>query len=320
MIFEKEKRVLGEEEVKSLLSSIRRFSNLKDLTSKSVYDALELILKIEHSISGRFAGDIVDYIILYWMARHACRKANENGNRKVSFIETGSLFGASTILLRCAVDSEGMDGTITAIDPMDGYYLHTGKSYSNKIDSSTKLEVNEKRFWDNVNSIGESRIEIKLLKCLSQSKAAIDYSKKQYYDLCFIDGDHSKTGLQNDINIHASRLKRNGVLVVDNVFDRNWPEVSLGLYEDGKIEKRFTPKIFGARAVVLLKQNDGSGKIDRNLYSDMMMRMSNELWESRRSVELLLRKCEIYKEEYSDKIALLNEEFKKLDNIISNLD
>ena len=64
MIFEKEKRVLGEEEVKSLLASIRGFSNLKDLTSQSIYDALELILKIEHSIDGRFAGDIIDYIIL----------------------------------------------------------------------------------------------------------------------------------------------------------------------------------------------------------------------------------------------------------------
>ena len=60
MIFEKERRIIGEEEVKKVLSDLRKFSNLKDIKDNDIYDTITKILSIEHAIKGRFAGDIVD--------------------------------------------------------------------------------------------------------------------------------------------------------------------------------------------------------------------------------------------------------------------
>ena len=302
MIFDKERRVIGEDEIKKILVNLKKFSNLKTTTDNDIYNTVTDILRIENAIEGRFAGDIVDYILLYWLGIHACRKAIENGNESINFLEIGSLFGASTILLREAIISEKLAGTITSIDPLDGYYMHDRKSYSSRIDSGTNLEVNEKNFWSNLNKFPSNKIKVKQIKDLSQSLNARAYSKKQLYDLVFIDGDHSKTGLQNDIRIHGSRLKRNGVLIVDNVFDRNWPEVGLGIYDNRDLESKFTPKIFGKRSMIMLKQNDGSGKIDRSIYVEMMGKIFHELCESRSEAVLVGKKLELLKEEYQKKL------------------
>ena len=246
---------------------------------------------------------------------HACRKANENGNDTVNFLEIGSLFGASTILLREAIEAEKLSGRIASIDPLDGYYLHDQKPYSSKLDSGTKIEVNDSVFWENTKKFSRNRIKIKQIKDLSQSKQARDYSRKQLYDLVFIDGDHSKSGIQNDIRIHGSRLKRNGVLVVDNVFDRNWPEVGFGIYENKELEVKFTPKIFGKRALIMLKQNDGTGRIDRSIYVEMMAKIYDELCSSRSETLLLGKKLELQDEEYNKKIQELdnlNDDINKL--------
>jgi hypothetical protein len=74
---------------------------------------------IEERIVGRHCGDLGDRLAQYLAVVQHVRMT---GAQRVNILEIGTLFGGSCLMNLCAMRDLGVDGTVTCIDPLAGYY------------------------------------------------------------------------------------------------------------------------------------------------------------------------------------------------------
>lgn len=116
--------------------------------------------------------------------------SNDLNENKTSLLEIGSYKGESAFLFAC---SKVFD-EIYCIDP------HSGEEEALDIFNDTWLDV-RREFYNNVRHFKN----INLINDYSYNVS--DIFKDQSIDLVYIDGNHSKEGLEKDINLYLPKCK-----------------------------------------------------------------------------------------------------------------
>ena len=129
---------------------------------------------------------------------------------KGDVVEIGSWQGRSTTFLARAV-KESENGKFYAIDHFKG---NPGKEQFYKVNGSVnRLKDN---FLENISSFG--LIDVVNLLDMANTEAA-DRLKETTIRFLFIDGDHSKEGVQKDIHLFFPMLTKGSIVVFDDYFD-----------------------------------------------------------------------------------------------------
>tara|TARA_R110000765_G_scaffold376691_3_gene467421 strand:+ start:1362 stop:2006 length:645 start_codon:yes stop_codon:yes gene_type:complete len=129
------------------------------------------------------------------------------------YCEIGVLYGGSMILM---MDME-FPCLHIGIDPFTGYY---GKSFDphRNIDLTNHFDIAS----ENINKNNSFFQKWKLIKGNSED---VHEKITEEIDLLFIDGNHTKKGVQLDFLDYKNKIRQGGFIIFDNYDDRNWREV-----------------------------------------------------------------------------------------------
>ena len=218
-------RRITEEDIDLLIQNWSGPLELEILPNEIRYIERRIIF-LEGLCRGRIATTSTDIAIRILVARSLSRQ-----NEEFHFLEIGTLFGLGAFILHdSCFDKQG--GHLTLIDPLDGYYGNTIP------DPITGLIVSEKILRENANRLAIPFEEITLLKGLSTDKHILE-SAQDNYDLLIVDGDHSYEGIKNDFELYAGRVRKGGVVVVDDYETNAWPDVTRYTDEAIRTDERF---------------------------------------------------------------------------------
>lgn len=132
-------------------------------------------------------------------------------------LEIGAFEGRTTINLANKFD------VVDVIDPWKDYWDIPDAS-----EAYNRFKHNTQEF-DNINIYRE------------KSEDVLPLLPIKFYDLIYIDGDHSLDAVYNDIKMSCRLLKEDGLIVVDDYKTKTLPEVRLGvikwLEEDNNLHK-----------------------------------------------------------------------------------
>jgi len=227
-----------------------------DIDKEIFSDICKFILRVDKSIIGRFAGDIRDLIALASSRYVTSKKMINSDVSNLAHVEIGTLFGASAILTDHIIKANSASNKFQniMIDPLNGYY-------GNSSDLVTGLEVNAKTLLKNLKLFNVEGYE--LIQKYSTDKHAIKKIKEFSIASLFIDGDHSFSGLLKDWNNFNKEVMNGGHVIIDNVNDKNWPNINLFIDElKSKIGKQWEIIYEGSVTLVLEKKCDDILLID----------------------------------------------------------
>ena len=147
-------------------------------------------------------------------------------------VEIGSWLGRSSSFLARAV-KESNNGTFYAIDHFQGN-IGKEKLYTKQI----KQKDIKKKYLENIERLG--LLEFVTLLDMKNDQAA-KYIESKIIRFLFIDGEHTKEGVQKDIELFSPKLVKGSIIVFDD-FSTNFPgvvDVAKSLYKKMKINKSF---------------------------------------------------------------------------------
>jgi FkbM family methyltransferase len=170
------------------------------------------ICLIESMLDGRLATNVEDMILRILVAKSV-------GERDLSILEIGSLFGVGILVLHDALRARSGGIRITGIDPLSGYYA------DGVTDSYTDVPVSRKVFDLNVGRISGAANSISIIQKLSTSEGVADMIEDESLTLLIIDGDHSYQGVMNDYHLYWRKVMVGGCIVFDDYGSKEWPDV-----------------------------------------------------------------------------------------------
>ncbi len=166
---------------------------------------------VEDRCQGRLATDIETFLI------RAIVAGGLPGS-KVHVLEIGSLFGIGLAALYEVCARRYDDFTMTAIDPLDGYY-------GEECDVITGIPVNERIFHENMQRAHVPQAAYRIIKRRSDDPEAVREASRHRYDLLIIDGDHAQEAVQNDWRHYAPLVRVGGYVIFDDYDAPDWPAV-----------------------------------------------------------------------------------------------
>jgi len=171
---------------------------------------------IEERIVGRHCGDLGDRLVQYLAV---VQHARMTGAHTVNVLEIGTLFGGSCLMNLCAMRDLGIEGKVTCIDPLAGYY-------SESADPQTGLPVDPETLYLNLARCGFAHDRIELRRCLSSAPEASAGLAPASFALLMIDGDHSADGIRDDWNAFVPYVAAEGTILIDDYADPVWPDIT----------------------------------------------------------------------------------------------
>ncbi|MGE0631060.1 MAG: class I SAM-dependent methyltransferase [Pseudobdellovibrionaceae bacterium] len=280
---------------------------LSDFTGQSIGKdsitaAQDFVGLVREKMVGRLAGDIDDYILLYYLCRHL--QVSAEGDT-LPHVEIGSLFGASSIVALKGFRDGGKTVPLLCIDPLDGYYVH--QQLGGTEDSISKLPINRQTLDSNLATFGFGDKDFSVLQHLSTDAKVSEFLKGKKIRSAYIDGDHSYEGLRYDWNLLAPLVVQNGWIVIDNVFDVGWPDVSRFIFEKLIDKNGWKFSLQLNRSLVLTRiegEDDGPGRMEFvNTY-----RIFKKYWHSAQHWHEVTKKSEEQETQIEDlNVKLKNE-------------
>ena len=210
------KRNLTTEEMRKLQKTCSRAFN-SDIHIDIIEKIMDYCCYVERNMKGRAAGNIEDMIIRYLIRFFASLIVETADNE--CHMEIGALFGAASIFSCHAVQLSGKGIITVVIDPFEGYY-------GQERDSITRLPVEEKIFWSNIERFGFSKDMVEVKKGYSGNENILRQVKNYRILSLLIDGDHSYQGVKNDWINYSPLVVTGGYVLIDDYNNHAWPEVS----------------------------------------------------------------------------------------------
>jgi len=216
--FEKNKlfsRELNSAYVKDLLKFSRESLNY-ELSSQTLFYWGHTFCATEYYGYGRLAGDLVDAVLRAICAvsfARACKQKN------FSYLEIGVLHGLNLTSLYNIVQPEYETVSFTAIDPFEGYY-------GQKLDVALGVPVTEKVLRINMGRSQFAEQDISIFKGSSSDPTIQAANAHRTFDMIFVDGDHSYDGVKRDVDYYGTLLSPQGLLIIDNYGDADWPDIA----------------------------------------------------------------------------------------------
>jgi len=204
-------RSLSEEDVAELAEWASR---LGITTSERAISYLaHEIRRTEDMLVGRMAGSLGSAALRTLVLRAVKRK-------QLHVVEIGSLFGVSIAAMEATTFGFFKKRRFTAVDPLDGYYQ------SQRFDVLTGLPVSREIFDENMRRVGLDEDRLTVLQHLSTDKVALESIKSGSADVLFIDGDHSRFGVEFDYRRYKHVVASGGFIILDDYQTKAWPDVT----------------------------------------------------------------------------------------------
>lgn len=200
---------------------------------------------IEERIVGRHCGDLGDRLAQYLAIVQYVRATD---SRIVNVLEIGTLFGGSCLMNLSAMRDLGIDGKVTCIDPLAGYY-------SESADPKTGLPVDRDTLYLNLARCGFTADRIELRQCVSSAPEARAGLAPGSFAMLMIDGDHSADGIRDDWNAFVDYLAPDGTVLIDDYADPVWPDITV-VADQLSTSKGWTP--VATLGTTLMVRRDGS--------------------------------------------------------------
>lgn len=169
-------------------------------------ESLELLKKVNNRITER---------CFHYQTHILYDLANYLNKKNINYLEIGSYVGSSACLM---LENENIK-KVFCIDPLVLPQSHFNGNKSQ-----------EQAIKSNLSRFPSDRYSIH--KGFSTDKEVLQFfkEKKEFFDIIFIDGDHSYNGVLNDFNNFKHCLKKGGFLIFDDYFDfKHSPEVRIAV-------------------------------------------------------------------------------------------
>jgi hypothetical protein len=204
-------RTLTVENRQAVLNFARQCLGLEDLLPAYIdYLAMKAIT-IERLCHGRIATTLQDAVIRLLVVE--CLPGSD-----ARILEIGSLYGVNLALLYNHAAARLTTTTVTALDPLDGYY---GKAR----DALFNQPVDPQTFKRNMRIAAIPDSDWKLLRHYSTDEEALIAVRSQPLNLLVIDGDHSYDGVKFDFDNYFPCIEAGGYVIIDDYGVPEWPDV-----------------------------------------------------------------------------------------------
>lgn len=164
---------------------------------------VEISNKIKKEIRGRACGFPHDYGLLAQTVFYS-----GNGD----YVETGTLFGASALVVALTKRKFGIDGNVYCVDPFDGYYGTGNKDMSGLVPSVSIVRENAQKY----------NIQDRIICVPHKSLPIPEQIKDHRFTMSYIDGNHWKDWPTKDFQSYGKMTT--GYLMFDN-YDFSHPSV-----------------------------------------------------------------------------------------------
>ena len=296
-----------------------------DIDKEIFSDICKFILKVDKSITGRFAGDIRDLLALASSRYVTTKKMIDSDVTNLAHVEIGTLFGASAIITDFIIKANNASDKFhnIMIDPLSGYY-------DNSNDLVTGLEVNAKILFNNLKLFNVEGY--KLIQKYSTDNQTINKIKEFNIASLFIDGDHSFSGILLDWNNYNDAVINGGHIIIDNVNDKSWPNINLFIDElKSKIGKQWEIIYEGSVTLVLEKKCDDilliDTKFDLNTIHNIEKQVDQKFYKlinnrdaETKKLTTLVKNREQVLTTSQNKIEIRDAEIGKLTTLVNNRD
>jgi hypothetical protein len=155
--------------------------------------------------------------------------------------------------------------------------------------SSYQHRGRDSALFTNAHRLGISLSEAEIYKTSSFEIRADDILSRTGGPIRFfsIDGGHSYENLENDLVLAKSTLHEAGIIVVDDFFNRDWPEVTFAIYDFVKETNEMIPfllspgKIYLARAGIATTYQFAVRKANPNAKGKIVRFLNHEVYSVR---------------------------------------
>jgi hypothetical protein len=205
-----------------------------------------VILGVELLGGGRLAADSADAAIRLL--------ASLSRGERVMHAEIGVLSGLYAALLARMSQEMGIDVHQVLIDPFTGYYDRSD------LDALTLSRISPQNVRRNLRIVGSDEAAYTLIEGLSGDDAVIRQAGARRYDTILIDGDHSYGGVTGDIETYGTFLRPEGMLILDDYRNPNWPEVGQAIDDLASQSKIEILAVIGKTAIARPHPELGQGR------------------------------------------------------------
>lgn len=201
------------------------------------------VIEYEKKTIGRLAGDIQDSILRILVA-------DSLNTDILNILEIGVLFGVNAICLYKLTNCQYTRKHITLVDPLHGYYQ------PGEMDCLTKLPVDRDTLESNLSVSEVPSTDYTIIQGVSDNPSVIRKVSNSYYQVVFIDGDHSYEGIKKDYDNYSGLIAENGYLIFDNYQDGTSPDVDRFIDELLESDSPFVLVGISWRTVVFRRESE----------------------------------------------------------------
>ena len=167
-------------------------------------------------------------------------------------LEIGSWAGNSAVLWADAIKSNQCRGIVLCVDPWQPYVK---KENNEKINSATILMnhalQNDKIFKLFLHNVKTSNHADMIYPLKGNSDQILPFLRHERFDMIYVDGDHSYSGIKKDLQNTAGLVREGGILCGDdmdidiNAIDREYAEQNkeTNIIIDPKTNKSYHPGV-----------------------------------------------------------------------------
>ncbi|MBT0772485.1 class I SAM-dependent methyltransferase [Kineosporia sp. J2-2] len=206
-------RLISEERLRELAAQVARASSAPDAYGR-VVQAYRTLFELELRGVGRLAGGAPNIL-----GKLATTPLLSPPNGEI--LEIGTLFGLFSGGMARQISRIGLNYQLTIIDPLADVQLQVTEL---KADTSGS-PVTETVVRENLSLAGVDPKRMRLVKGFSEDPQVQAAVSDRQYGVIVIDGDHSATGVANDLRFAEKVAAPGGIVVLDDYGDRNWPGV-----------------------------------------------------------------------------------------------
>ena len=203
-------RALSDTSVKKIINFAEQMG--VSVSERHLYYTAAQFGNLELSCRGRLATNVEDIILRSIVC------ASVRGNA-CNILEIGSLFGIGLGLVYNYCCDRFDDLSLTAIDPLDGYY---GQGVRDVI---TDIPINVSTFSENIRRLGIPTDRFELVQRFSFDEDVYGSFDDELFDVVIIDGDHTYDGVKKDFDLYISKVKKSGFVIFDDYGSADWPDV-----------------------------------------------------------------------------------------------
>lgn len=152
----------------------------------------------------------------HWMALAA--GLFRDSGRPLRVLEIGSWAGGSALVWAGAVAANPSGGSVVCVDPWKNYFsLSKNRSWKftyRQMEAALRSGDIVRLFFHNISASGHSD---RVIAMRAPSSAALPLLEAGSFDVIYIDGDHSYSGVLADLNLSGRLLRDGGVICGDDM-------------------------------------------------------------------------------------------------------